>query len=282
MTFGVFRKAAMGCVLAALLGPAGASAPAAQPAKKIGPEEIDRQIAAIQKERNLPVFWKYTEDMVPANVRGMMRVSQASPEQAEVILRLTRRLLEVWPPEVTRHLKGVFIFNEIEMYGVKGVCMENDGRVFMTSNFAEYILWPRIIHESSHAVSRFVPLDGSTWDQSMAPGVRYIGPEATQGNPFEENEAIYSKGFIVKYAMIDRDEEFAVLSQYIFSEPDKVVGLMKKYPELRRRATLAINYFKALSPKIDLSMYDDVIWTEENNHRRRPGPRPAAAAPRPR
>lgn len=272
----------MGCVLAALLGPAGASAPAAQPAKKISPEEIDRQIAAIQKERDIPIFWKYTEDMVPANVRGMMRVSQASPEQADKILRLTRRMLEIWPPEVTRHIKGIFIFHEIEMYGVNGVCMENDGRVFMTSNFAEYILWPRIIHESSHAVSRFVPLDGAKWDTALAPGVRYIGPEATQGNPFETGEEIHRKGFIVKYAQIDRDEEFAVLSQYIFSDVDQVKALMRKYPELQKRATLAIHYYRALSPKIDLSMYDDVIWKEGSTNRRRPGPRQAAAAPRPR
>lgn len=272
----------MGCVLAVLLGPAGTSAPAAQPAKKISPEEIDRQIAAIQKERDIPIFWKYTEDMVPANVRGMMRVSQASPEQAEVILRLTRRMLEIWPPEVTRHIKGVFIFNEIEMYGIKGVCMENDGRVFMTSNFAEYILWPRIIHEASHAVSRYVPLDGAKWDKALAPGVRYIGPEATKGNPFETGEEIHSRGFIVKYAQIDRDEEFAVISQYIFTSVDEVRDLMKKYPELRKRVTLALQYYKALSPKIDLSMYDDVLWKEGNNNGPRPGPRQATPAPHPR
>jgi hypothetical protein len=273
MKFRACRRTILGCVLAVWLSPAGGSADAAEPARKITPEEIDRQIQKIQQERNIPIHWKYTEEMVPANVRGMMRVSQASPEQADKILRLTRRMLEIWPPEVTRHIKGIFIFHEIEMYGVNGVCMENDGRVFMTSNFAEYILWPRLIHESSHAIHRFVPLDGSKWDASMAPGVRYIGPEATKGNPFEENEEIYSKGFLVKYAMIDREEEFAVLAQYLFSEPDKVKNLMKKYPELRRRATLAINYFKALSPKIDLRAFDEVLWKEDAAPGRRPGVR---------
>ncbi len=270
MVRGGLKKSATGVVLAILLCPVGWHALGASPAKSVTPEDIDRQVIELQQQRNLPVYWRYTEDMVPANVRGMMRVSPASPAQAEVILRLTRRLLEIWPPEVSRHLKGVYIFHEIEMQGVKGVCMENDGRIFMTSNFAEYILWPRIIHESSHAVSRFVPLDGAKWDQSMAPGVRYIGSEATKGDPFETGEEIHKKGFLVKYAQIDRDEEFAVLSQYLFSDADQVKGLMRKYPELRKRATLAIQYYKALSPKIDLSPFDDVLWKDGSSNGLRP------------
>ncbi len=228
-------------------------------APKVTAQDIGRRIAKIHKERKILVHWKYTPDIIPVHIRGMLKVSQASIEQADMILRLTERMLAIWPPELTRHVSEVFIFNEVEMHGVKGVCMEYDGRIFMTANLPEYVLWPRIIHEASHAVSRYVPLDDKHWPVNPPGSKRYIGAAGTQGNPFEVSEEIRNNGFIEKYASIDRDEEFAVLSQYLFTAPEEMRKLMKEYPAIRERASLAIDYYKAISSKVDLSAYEDLL-----------------------
>lgn len=137
--------------------------------------------------------------------------------------------------------------------------MANEDNVYMSSYLPEYTLWPRLIHESSHVVSRAVPLDTKLWNSQMAEGARYIGAEATKGDPFTTSEKLYQQGFLVQYAQIDLDEEFAILSQYIFTSPDEVKALMKKYPAVRKRVALTIDYYKALSNKIDFSGYDDII-----------------------
>lgn len=221
--------------------------------------EIERQVSEIKEQRGITFHWQYSPEIIPVHIRDRLRASQASVEQVQMMLRLTHRLLEIWPQEVTKHINAIYAFHEIEMYGIVGVCMEYDGGVFMTCNLPEYVLWPRIIHEAAHAVSRYVRLDAELWNRHLAPDARYIGAEATQGNPFEINEEILSRGFLEKYAQIDLDEEFAILSQYIFGAPDRIIELMNKYPAVRTRATLAINYYRALSDELDLSHFDDVI-----------------------
>lgn len=254
--------AAILAVLPWLLVPTPAHAESTKPAAetpRATEQDIERRIAEIRKQRNIVVHWKYTPEIIPVHIREMLKVTQASVDQAAMILRLTDRMLEIWPMELTRHITDIFIFNEVEMHGVKGVCMEYDGRVFMSANLPEYVLWPRIIHEASHAVSRYVPLDEKHWPVNPPDSKRYIGAAGTQGNPFETSEEIRNNGFIEKYASIDRDEEFAVLSQYLFTAPEETKKLMKKYPAIRKRASLAILYYKAISPKIDLSVYDDLL-----------------------
>jgi len=234
--------------------------PAAEkPAAEITEQDIERRIEELKKSRDIIVYWKYTPEIIPVHIRDVVKVSQASLKQADMILRLTERLIEIWPAELTRYIKEVYIFDVVEMHGVKGVCMEYDGRIFMSSHLPEYVLWANIIHEASHAVSRYVPLDNQDWPVAPPGSNRYIGAVATQGDPFEISEEIRNNGFIVKYASIDRDEEFAVLSQYLFSDPDQTKKLMKEYPEIRKRASLAIRYYQAITEDVNFSFYDDVL-----------------------
>lgn len=222
-------------------------------------QKVDALARAMHQERKIDFRWKYSPDFIHVHFKNYWKGSQASVSQAKMVLGLYQKMFSVWPEDLTKHIKGVYIFDALEMSGVRGVCIEYDFNLYMSGFLPEYVTVPRVFHEASHAVTRAVPFDKKLWAAGMAKEARYIGKEALKGDPMSAREELYLKGFLIQYSQIDADEEFAVLAQYLFGSPKELKDLMLKYPEVRKRAVLAIQYFKGLSGKIDLRYFDDVI-----------------------
>lgn len=223
-------------------------------------QKVDQMILALEKDHGLKLQWKYHPDFISPHFKNQWKGNQASPEQAQMQVRVFRKMCAAWPRELTKHIQGVYVYDCLEMSGVKGVCIEYDFNLHMSSNLPEYVILPRAFHEATHAITRQTPLDANLWKAQMAAGARYLGDEAVKvPDPMQARDDLHEKGFLLQYSQIDLMEEFAVLSQYLFTEPGWLKERMQKFPEVRKRVLLTMEYFKALSDKVDFSAYDDVL-----------------------
>lgn len=221
-------------------------------------DKIDRKIIEIVGKRKTDIFWKYTPEFIHPHFKNQWKGAPASVKQAELMVGVCEKWLSAWPDEVTKHIKGVYIFDWLEMYGVKGVCIEYDFNLYMSSNMGENELLPRFFHEATHALTRAMPLDARLWSESLPAGVKYTGDEATKDGPMQFGEEWYKNGFLLKYSQSCADEEIAIIAQYMFANPEELKRLIRKYPEIGKRAKLAMDYFKKVSDKFDFSAYDDI------------------------
>ena len=230
-------------------------------------EKVDRRIAAFTREHPFAIYWKFNPSFIPAANRDKnckyryMTGSQASVAQANMLIGMVEKLFNTWPPEATRHLKGVYIFDWVEIM-VRGVSMGQDGYLYMSSNSPPDFLQRTIFHESSHIVSETVPIDRKLWESQMAKGAHYLAASNYSPPNFDPNgtsEQLYKQGFLTQYNQVNLDEDFAVLADHLFMAPKELKALMKKYPEIRKKGILIINYFRKVSAKFDFSDFDDVI-----------------------
>jgi hypothetical protein len=219
-------------------------------------QAIDRQIQKIRAERGLEIHWRYSPDFIPPHWKTQWTGSPASVAQAEKMVSLCERWLSTWPDELTKVIKGIYIFDWLQMHGIKGVCIEYDFNLYLSSNMQDGDLLCRFFHEATHSLTRAVPLDATKWSSTLPKGVHYIGDEATKGNPLEVGDQYYRNGFLYKYSQSCADEEVAIIAQYLFTGPEELKRLMQKYPELRKRVMLAIDYFRRLSDEIDFSYFE--------------------------
>lgn len=246
----------------------------ADPAPLSDAQQVDKRISEFTKDHGLNIYWKFGPDFIPPTHRGRMKAAQASVAQANMVLGLYERLCKVWPREVTRHIRGVYICDWVEVMNVRGVCMAEGRCVYMSSNLPEYVLWPRCFHECTHVLNEAVGFDRNRWNALLPAGVRYIGQEATKGNPFETSPKLYEQGFLAKYCQIDADEDFAVIASYVFADPKELKERMAQYPEIRKKATFVIEYFRKLSKDLDLGAYDTVLEPKPSEPRNTSKPSP--------
>jgi hypothetical protein len=219
----------------------------------------------LTKVAGVPIYYDTGEaDFLPKDWRASPgnAFSQAlSKEDAERVVPAMKEFVVPYGADVIqKNLKGVYVSGRINFFGKDAGGTMYDKYIYLVIGKEDqgYTKEASIVglhHEFAHILFARYAFDGQVWQHINGDSFQYsentidmLGTE----NATHIDEGLLTKGFLDKYSTSSIYEDFAVYSQYIFTQNDTMCAYGYKYPQIAYKVAWVIKYYWDIDKTIQM------------------------------
>ncbi|MEJ2436522.1 MAG: hypothetical protein P8Y49_01420 [Sulfurovaceae bacterium] len=225
--------------------------------------QIESNVAQIYKDYGVRILHKYNRDkyfgykskLPPANAQG----AQISDEEILRLLPIIKEFLAFYPKDVIRkNLKVIYLLRELIVYGKifgasygkTGIYIKNEHKRHPYSK--EFLLGTMHSEFSSILMNNY-HFPSVSWENANHGNFKYIGRGRDMlgraGN-YSQTPELLTKGLICQYAQASVEEDFNMIVYWLFTQPNRLKSLAKKYPIIGIKLKLAIDFYHLVDSRI--------------------------------
>lgn len=228
------------------------------------------QTTARQTYKDVKISFELDDDMFPANWLKKPHSISAKPLKETEWARsemIVKQALNRYPQAVLeKHLKRVYVITDLHFTGIQAGGTYWKDRVFMSNKgvrmgFTDKYLLESFHHEFSSILFRKnrAEFDLDKWKSANERGFKYGGSGTNaikqgKGSLYFERK-LGERGFINQYAMSSVEEDFNTISARLFTVNDSFRNIYKKYPRLRKKIDIAIEFYESIDPQLNKSFF---------------------------
>lgn len=194
-------------------------------------------------------------DEHPHRTSGKFDVIESAPQFHPEILSIVNKALRKYTtPILNEHIQQLYVYDQFDKGdNMEGTYLGRHGFFFavryLPDGTIDTLEFERLIHhEFSHRLLMFEPkpFDFKSWKAQNS--INY-GSIKSFNRVF--NPELYSKGFINKYAVSNKHEDFASFAENIFINKKVFWKAIADYAPLRKKFEIICAYYEALDPSMN-------------------------------
>lgn len=227
------------------------------PTEAVCNTQIESQVAQIYRDYGVRVLYKYDRDQyfgekwkqAPVNAQG----GQMSDKEILRLLPIIREFLAFYPIEViNKNLKTIYLSRELDFfgksygatYGKSSLYIKNEHK---SKRYDKSFLLGTMHSEFSSILIKNRFFSEDVWKGANRGGFEYIGNGkdmlgANQG--YNQSPELLSKGLICAYAQASVEEDFNMIVFWLFTKPNELKALAKKYPIINSKMWMVIDFYQ--------------------------------------
>ena len=192
-----------------------------------------------------------------------MSATPLSNTERERSLSCVSEALRRYPTSLLKNnLGAVFVVKDLHFSGITAAGTYGADRVFLANGGQDNGYTSAWIRQTFHSEFSSVLLwrhpemfDDAAWNACNSPGFRYSsnGVQAVKNGQASMSTGLswWMRGFIDRYAMSSREEDFNSLVEYLFTHPASERLPLQLSPILARKAALVQKFYRKLGMNID-------------------------------
>ncbi len=223
---------------------------------------IDRTIKVIHSKFGVQIHFKYDREEFfpqrwlksPISAEG----KQISPKEAKRILPIIRKFLTHYPRNViTKNLTDIFLSEELVFYGKNFGGSNSKSGLYIQSQsqnaargVSDEFLLGLLYSEFSSILYRNYQFPKAEWAAVNPNDFKYVGTgRAMLGskNLYGQTEDLMRKGFLIKYSQSNIENDFNMITRWLFTKRKKLNELCEKYPKIKVKREIAERFYKTIS-----------------------------------
>jgi hypothetical protein len=220
------------------------------------------RLQRIESDYGLTVEYKYDDSKFfparwlrePISGKG----GQIELEQLPRLAKIIETFVSRYPKPVIRaNLKQVFLVSELKFYGKSYGATYAGTSVYLKIRnkhglSADTFLTARLHSEFSSILMRKHKFPKNEWAALNPSDFKYSGTGVEmlgQGGLYGQTKVLLKKGFLVKYSQSSMENDFNMLSDWLFTRRKELVTLCQRYEVLNAKRELAEKFYKSLDVK---------------------------------
>lgn len=193
-------------------------------------------------------------------------VVESDPKYHGGILQVVNKTLRKYPTAVlNRHVENMYIYDQFD----KGDDLDGTYRgrhgffycvIYLPDGQIDTLETERLLHhEISHRLHMFEGkgFDMKAWKQNNA--LKY-GDIKSYNRDFAPD--LYDKGFINKYAVINKFEDFASFAENMFIYKPVFWNAIRDHEALRNKFEIACDFYESLDPRLNQAYFLEMNGVE--------------------
>lgn len=219
-------------------------------------DNIEREIQRLHAETGVRIHYLYDPTCYfPAEWRNDDIAPEAEPlplDEVRYVLPVVRRFLSAYPVELLRqNLTAIYLASRFQFYGKNygGTSFQSSIYLACPENAPDEFLLARLHSEFSSILLRKHAFPKEAWRQLLPPQFRYLGSGVAmlgQRNLYAQDSRLLADGFIVRYAQSSLENDFNMMADWLFTKPAKLDALCRKYPLLRQKRDLVVQFYQSI------------------------------------
>ena len=181
--------------------------------------------------------------------------SQLPYEEVERVLPLIDQFLSAYPSRIIdKDLKSIYLVSELTIYGKEfggtnswaGIYIKSQG---VEKGYSDVFLRGLMHSEFSSILMRNYTFPELKWSRVNRVGFQYSGDgtEALGRRGLYSNDSqLLQDGFLVQYSKSSMENDFNMMSGWLFTRRDELKNLASRYPKIDAKMKLAINFYKSI------------------------------------
>ena len=185
--------------------------------------------------------------------------------------RVLDRAVSKYPRRVLQpHLSTVYVMHRLSYSGVTAAGTNSRTNVYPANRgpaagYTDAWIEMTFHAEFSSILLRNNPycLDTTAWQRQNGPYFRYgvSGVDAIKhkkaGTRFDES--LHEKGFLYQYATSTLENDFNTIASQLFLGDEQFWDVVRKYPRVRAKVVLAIDFYRRIDPTMNVSFFHSQI-----------------------
>ncbi len=224
---------------------------------------IEPNIRNIENEYDIRIHHSYDANTffpsrwlkAPISARG----KQLPAKEVARVLPIIEEFLSAYPKPVLKgNLKSIYLLGELSFYGKSFGASNGKSSLYIKSRgadqgFTELFLASRVHSEFSSILMRNHSFPKQEWRKINRANFRYVGDGARvldQPNLYSRTNELLRDGFIVKYAQSSIENDFNMISDWLFTRRNRLKRLAGKFPRIDAKTRLAIKFYRSIDRHI--------------------------------
>jgi len=180
------------------------------------------------------------------------RAEQLPLDEVWHMIPLIKRFLAVYPENVLRaDLTGIYLASRLSFFDKNYGGTSHVSSIYINCDeeTPDAFLLARMHSEFSSILLRKHPFSKEQWAKLNPPQFRYVGsgvPMLGQRNLYAQDHRLLSDGFLVRYSQSSLENDFNMITDWLFTKRNNLNSLCKKYPAIREKRDLAINFYQSV------------------------------------
>ena len=226
---------------------------------------IESKIRAIKTEYNVQVHHIYdAKAYFPPRWLAapiLARAKQLPAHETARLLPVIDDFLSVYPKRVLNdNLVAIYLMAELSFYGKSFGATNSKSSLYIRSDgagkgYTSAFVFSRMHSEFSSILMRNHAFPENDWRSANSASFKYVG-SGTQflGRPdlYGQNPELLTSGFIVKYAQSSMENDFNMISDWLFTRRNELKQLARQYRRIESKRQLAIKFYKSIDEGFDL------------------------------
>lgn len=223
------------------------------------PTPLDTALSTFETKYHVQVLYQYTPDsFFPKSWRNPSLELTASPiheQDAEILIPALEQFLSAHPPSVIKdNLEHIYLLGKLSF----------QGREYGGTHTAKdmYLVWdrsrkytPEFVLERCHSEFSSIlrdhhPFPSDQWQQINPTGFSYTGTGFEMlgsGSIYNSNDLDQRNGFLLKYSKSSMENDFNMISSWLFTRPGDLAALGMKYERIQQKCALAEAFYRSIS-----------------------------------
>ncbi|MGI9352180.1 MAG: putative zinc-binding metallopeptidase [Rhizobiaceae bacterium] len=224
-----------------------------------GEQEINSVIRAIHSDFDVDVYHQYDPaSYFPESWRAAPISAignQLSTTEIKRTLPIIREFLTAYPEPVIRdNLDSVYLLSRLNFFGKsyggtnskKSIYIKSEG---IEKGFSDSYLLGLMHHEFSSILMRNYPFPMQEWNKLNPKKFRYLGDGKSAldwKNPHLQNKNLLRDGFLIKYSTSSTENDFNVMSSWLFTHPQELKKIASRYPKINSKLNLTLEFLRSI------------------------------------
>lgn len=224
---------------------------------------IESSIRNIENEYDIEIHYNYNAKTyfpsrwlkAPISARGKQLPAQ---EVARVLPKI-QQFLSVYPKRVLcENLKSIYLLSELEFYGKRFGASNGKSSLYIKSKgldkgFTASFLIATMHSEFSSILLRNHSFPKLEWRKINRTDFNYTGDAKRflgQPNLYGQDVELLRDGFVVKYAQATLENDFNMISRWLFTRRSQLKKLANIYPRIAAKKQLAIRFYRSIDQRM--------------------------------
>lgn len=231
---------------------------------------IDKTIKEIKSQYGVQVHFKYNREEYfpqkwfkpPISAKG----KQVPMIEVQRVLPIIIKFLDYYPQAVIReNLTDIFLLEELEFYGKSFGASNGKSGLYIKSQgplrgYTSDFLQSRLFSEFSSILYRNYKFPKAEWESVNSNNFKYLragrkmlGRECylltVKGcirNLYGQTEELLRMGFLVRYSQSTLENDFNMMTDWMFTKRSKLNKLCAKYPKVKAKRLIAEKFYRTI------------------------------------
>jgi hypothetical protein len=221
---------------------------------------MDEQIQLIQSEFNVRIHYRYNPDLFFPEAWKQPSLNMAASEievsESVRLVPIIRQFLETHPaPLVRDDLQHIYLLKTLSFRGrLYGSTHQNKSMYIIcdgvSNRYDDDFMARRLHSEFSSILMEQHPFPSLRWSRINPAGFRYAGngfEMVDNASRYDSTERSCSEGFLVNYCRSSLQNDFNIISAWLFTRKDELDTLANQHDRLRQKLTLTEQFYASLS-----------------------------------
>jgi hypothetical protein len=221
---------------------------------------IDGQLALIQTEFSVQIHYQYDTNLFfPAEwqIPSLdLSAGEIDVEEVTRVLPVIQQFLTAHPASVVRaNLEHIYLLKELSFRGKRYGSTHLNKSMYIVcdslkTGYDNDFISRRLHSEFSSILIEHHPFPTDAWKRLNPEGFTYSGSGFKMvDNPscYDSTDRSCSDGFLVNYCRSSLQNDFNMISSWLFTKKVELDGLSQKYVKIQRKQAIAEQFYTSLS-----------------------------------